>query len=171
MLKNYFKIAFRSLMKNSVYSFINITGLAVGIACSILILLWVNDETSYDKFHPKVDRLYQVWTNAYFDGKINSWISVPQPLKNTLNEEISDIKNAAISDWGGTHLLTVGDMKINKRGYFVSSEFLEMFEFPLLKGSAEAVLDEPYSIVLTETAAKNLFGDEDPINKLIRLDS
>ncbi|MBZ0247777.1 MAG: ABC transporter permease, partial [Cyclobacteriaceae bacterium] len=171
MLKNYFKIAIRSLMKNSVYSFINITGLAVGIACSILILLWVNDETSYDKFHPKVDRLYQVWTNAYFDGKINSWISVPQPLKNALQEEISDIKNAAISEWGGTHLLTVGDMKLNKRGYFVSSEFLEMFEFPLLKGSAATVLDEPYSIVLTESAAKNLFGDEDPINKLIRLDS
>ena len=171
MLKNYFKIAIRSLMKNSVYSFINITGLAVGIACSILILLWVNDETSYDKFHPKVDRLYQVWTNAYFDGKINSWISVPQPLKNALQEDISDIKNAAISEWGGTHLLTVGDMKLNKRGYFVSSEFLEMFEFPLLKGSAATVLDEPYSIVLTESAAKNLFGDEDPINKLIRLDS
>ena len=171
MLKNYFKIAIRSLMKNSVYSFINITGLAVGIACSILILLWVNDETSYDTFHPKYDRLYQVWTNAHFDGKINSWISVPQPLKNALKEDISDIKNAAISEWGGTHLLTVGDMKLNKRGYFVSSEFLEMFEFPLLKGSAESVLDEPYSIVLTETAAKNLFGDEDPINKLIRLDS
>ncbi|MEQ8363698.1 MAG: ABC transporter permease [Cyclobacteriaceae bacterium] len=171
MLKNYFKIAVRSLMKNSVYSFINITGLAVGIACSILILLWVNDETSYDKFHPKVDRLYQVWTNAHFDGKINSWISVPQPLKNALKDDISDIKNAAVSEWGGTHLLTVGDMKLNKRGYFVSSEFLEMFEFPLLKGSAETVLDEPYSIVLTETAAKNLFGDEDPINKLIRMDS
>ncbi|MBX2942222.1 MAG: ABC transporter permease [Cyclobacteriaceae bacterium] len=171
MLKNYIKIAIRSLMKNSVYSFINIAGLAVGIACSILILLWVNDETSYDKFQPKYNRLYQVWTNAYFDGKINSWISVPQPLKNALQEEISDIKNATISEWGGTHLLTVGDMKLNKRGYFVSSEFLEMFEFPLLKGSAETVLDEPYSIVLTESAAKNLFGDEDPINKIIRLDS
>ena len=171
MLKNYFKIAIRSLMKNSVYSFINITGLAVGIACSILILLWVNDETSYDTFHPKYDRLYQVWTNAHFDGKINSWISVPQPLKNALKEDISDIKNAAVSEWGGTHLLTVGDMKLNKRGYFVSSEFLEMFEFPLLQGSAETVLDEPYSIVLTESAAKTLFGDEDPINKLIRLDS
>ncbi|MEP2667610.1 MAG: ABC transporter permease [Cyclobacteriaceae bacterium] len=171
MLKNYLKIAIRSLMKNSVYSFINITGLAVGIACSILILLWVNDETSYDTFHPKYDRLYQVWTNAHFDGKINSWISVPQPLKDALKEDISDIKNAAVSEWGGNHLLTVGENKINQRGYFVSSEFLEMFEFPLLKGSAETVLDEPYSIVLTESAAKTLFGDEDPINKFIRMDS
>ncbi|HPI81581.1 MAG TPA: ABC transporter permease, partial [Cyclobacteriaceae bacterium] len=97
MLKNYFKVAIRSLRKNPVYSFINISGLAVGTACSILILLWVNDEMSYDKFQPKFDRLYQVWINAYFDGKVNSWTSVPQPLKNTLNEEVSDIKNAAIS--------------------------------------------------------------------------
>ncbi|MEQ8303709.1 MAG: ABC transporter permease [Cyclobacteriaceae bacterium] len=171
MLKSYLKIAMRSLRKNSVYSFINIFGLSVGIACSVLILLWVADETSYDRFHPKVDRLYQVWTNAHFDGKINSWISVPQPLKNTLNEEISDIKTAAISDWGGTHLLTVGDSKFNKRGYFVSYEFLEMFQFPLTKGNAESVLDDTYSIVLTETTAKNLFGEEDPINKLIKLDN
>ncbi len=171
MLKSYLKIAMRSLRKNSVYSFINIFGLSVGIACSVLILLWVADETSYDRFHPKVDRLYQVWTNAHFDGKINSWISVPQPLKNTLNEEISDIKTAAISDWGGTHLLTVGDSKFNKRGYFVSYEFLEMFQFPLTKGNAESVLDDTYSIVLTESTAKNIFGDEDPINKLIKLDN
>ena len=171
MLKNYFKVAIRSLRKNPVYSFINISGLAVGTACSILILLWVNDEMSYDKFQPKFDRLYQVWINAYFDGKVNSWTSVPQPLKNTLNEEVSDIKNAAISDWGGTHLLTVGEKKLNKRGYFASYEFLEMFQFPLATGSAETVLDEPYSIVLTESTARDLFGNEDPINKIIRLDS
>ncbi len=171
MLKNYFKVAIRSLMKNSVYSFINITGLAVGIACTILIVLWVQDETSYDRFHPKVNELYQVWTNAHFDGKINSWISTPQPLKTALKEEFSDIKNTAISDWGGTHLLTVGDKKLNKRGYFASSEFLEMFQFPLITGSPENVLDDTYSIVLTESAARSLFGDEDPINKLVKMDN
>ena len=115
MFKNYLKIAIRSLRKNSVYSFINISGLAVGIACSILILLWVQDETSYDRFQPKLDRLHQVWINAYFDGKINSWTSVPMPLKNGLKEEISSIKNAAITEWGGMHLLTVGDKKLNQR--------------------------------------------------------
>lgn len=171
MLQNYFKIAFRSLRKNAVYSFINITGLAVGIACSILILLWVKDETSYDKFHPKVNELYQVWTNAHFDGKINSWISTPQPLKTALKEEFSDIRNTAISDWGGTHLLTIGDKKLNKRGYYVSAEFLEMFQFPLKSGSAESVLNDTYSIILTESAAQSLFGEEDPINKLVKLDN
>jgi len=171
MFKNYMKIAIRSLMKNSVYSFINITGLAVGIACSILILLWVRDEVSFDRFHPKLTQLHQVWINAHFDGKINSWTSVPQPLKNALKEEISSIKNAAITEWGGTHLLTVGDKKMNKRGYFASYEFLEMFQFPLIKGTAESVLDDTYSIVLTESAAKSLFGDEDPINKIIKIDN
>lgn len=171
MLKNYLKIAIRSLRKNSVYSFINISGLAVGIACSILILLWVQDETSYDRFQPKLDRLHQVWINAFFDGKINSWTSVPMPLKNAMKEEISSIKNAAITEWGGTHLLTIGDKKLNQRGYYASYEFLEMFQFPLITGSAEEVLDDTYSIVLTESAAKRLFGDEDPINKLIKLDN
>ena len=171
MFKNYLKIAIRSLRKNSVYSFINISGLAVGIACSILILLWVQDETSYDRFQPKLDRLHQVWINAYFDGKINSWTSVPMPLKNGLKEEISSIKNAAITEWGGMHLLTVGDKKLNQRGYFASEEFLEMFQFPLIAGTAEEVLDDTYSIVLTKSAANRLFGDEDPINKLIKLDN
>ena len=171
MVKNYFKIAIRGLLKNPVYSLLNITGLAVGIACSMLILLWVVDETSYDRFHPKIDRLYQVWINAHFDGKVNSWKSVPQPLKKALKEEISSIKNVAISEWGGTHLLTWGDKKINKRGFFVSEEFLEMFEFPLLHGSPETVLAETYSIVLTQSAAKSIFGEDDPINKIIRLDN
>lgn len=171
MLKNYFKIAIRSLMKNSIYSFINISGLAIGIACSILILLWVYDETSYDKFQPKLDRLHQVWINAHFDGKINSWTSVPQPLKDGLKEEFSSLKNAALTEWGGKHLLTVGDKKLNKQGYFASYEFLEMFQFPLITGSAETVLDEPYSIVLTESTAKSFFGDEDPMNKILKLDN
>ena len=75
MFKNYVLITVRNLFKNGFYSFINIAGLAIGITCSILILLWVADETSYDKFHPKADRLYQVWVKAFFDGKISSWTS------------------------------------------------------------------------------------------------
>lgn len=171
MLKNYIKIAFRSLFKNPVYSLINITGLAVGLTCSMLIMLWVQHETSFDRFQPKLDRLHQVYINAHFDGKINSWRSVPMPLKDGLKEEISSIKNAAITEWGGTHLLTVDETKFNKRGYYASYEFLEMFEFPMLKGTAESALADPYSIVLTESLAKSFFGDEDPINKLIKLDN
>src|SRR6187402_717337 len=128
MLRNYLIITFRNLRKNGFYSFINISGLAIGITCSILILLWVADELSYDKFHPKADRLYQVWMNAYFDGKINSWTSVPLPTHEAMKTADANIKRSLVTDWGGDHLLTVGvDKRINKRGYFVSEEFLEMF--------------------------------------------
>ena len=171
MLRNYFIVTLRNLLKNKTYSFINIAGLSIGIACSLLILLWVFDELSFDRFHPKVDRLYQVWVNATFDGKINSWNSLPLPTYEGLKTEDNNIKSTAATDWGGEHLLTVGGNRINKRGFYASEEFLEMFQFTLLKGSAEKALDEPGSIVISESAAKAMFGDQDPMDQIIRLDN
>ncbi|MEQ8475470.1 MAG: ABC transporter permease [Fulvivirga sp.] len=170
MLKNYIRVTVRNLFKNSVYSFINITGLAVGIVCCILILLWVNDEVSYDKFLPKYNKLAQVWINAEFDGKINSWTSVPLPTYEAMKTADSKIKNSCVTGWGSSHLLTIGEKRITNDGYWVSEEFLEMFEFPLAYGDPSTVLDEPSSIVLTESFAKSLFGDEDPLGQIIRLD-
>jgi len=171
MFKNYALITIRNLFKNGFYSFINITGLAIGITCSILILLWVADETSFDKFHPKADRLYQVWVKAHFDGKISSWTSVPLPTYEAFKTADSNIKSMVVTDWGGDHLLTVNENRLTKKGYWASEEFLEMFEFPMLKGNAEQVLDDPRSIVISESTAKALFGDEDPINQVIRVDN
>jgi ABC-type antimicrobial peptide transport system permease subunit len=171
MFKNYLLITVRNLFKNGFYSFINIAGLAIGITCSILILLWVADETSFDKFHPKVDRLYQVWVQAKFDGKISSWTSVPLPTYEAFKTADSNIKRMAVTDWGGQHLLTVGENRLLKNGFWVSEEFLEMFEFPLTSGSATQVLDDPPSIVISESTAKALFGTEDPVNKIIRVDN
>lgn len=172
MLKNYFIVTFRNLFKNGFYSFINISGLALGITCSILIVLWVADEKSFDKFHPKADRLYQVWVNAYFDGKVNSWTSVPLPTYEAMKTADANIAHALVTDWGGEHLLaTTEDKRINKKGYFVSEEFLEMFQFPLIAGNAEQVLDDASNIVITESTAKAFFGDEDPMGKVIRVDN
>lgn len=171
MFKNYVLITLRNLFKNGFYSFINISGLAIGITCSILILLWVDDETSYDKFHPKADRLFQVWVKAFFDGKISSWTSVPLPTYEAFKTADSNIKRMSVTDWGGSHLLTVNENRIIKDGFWVSEEFLEMFEFQLLKGDATQVMDDPKSIVITESTAKALFGDEDPINQVIRVDN
>lgn len=172
MLRNYLVITFRNLFKNGFYSFINISGLAIGIACTILIMLWVADETSFDQFHPKADRLYQVWVKAHFDGRVNSWTSVPLPTHEAMKTAHSSIKHSLVTDWGGDHLLTVeGDKRINKRGYYASEEFLEMFEFPLLKGNAAQVLDDPANIVISESTAKALFGDEEPMGKTIRVDN
>lgn len=172
MLRNYLILTFRNLRKNGFYSFINISGLAIGITCSMLILLWVADETSFDKFHPKADRLYQVWVNAHFDGRINSWTSVPLPTHEAMKPADANIMRAAVTDWGGDHLLaSTDDKRMNRRGFNVSEEFLEMFQFPLIQGNAEQVLDEASNIVITESTAKALFGDEDAMGKVIRVDN
>lgn len=171
MLKNYIVVTLRNLRKNITYSFINIAGLSVGIACTMLISLWIFDELSFDTFQPKADRLFQVRVNAHFDGKINSWTSVPQPTYEAMKTEDSNIANTVITDWGGDHLFTVGDNRINKRAYYVGLEFLEMFQFELVKGDASNVLDDPSSIVITESMAKILFGDQDPINQTIRVNN
>src|ERR1041384_8079857 len=172
MLRNYLLVTFRNLLKNGFYSFINISGLAVGITCSILIILWVADETSFDKFHPKADRLYQVWVNAYFDGKINSWTSVPLPTFEAMKTADANIAHACVTDWGNDHLLSVSEEKrMNKRGFYVGENFLEMFQFPLIAGNAEQILDIPTNIVITQSTARALFGEEDPMGKMIRVDN
>ena len=170
MFKNYALITLRGLLRNKVYSFINIAGLSIGLTCSLLIFLWVQDELSFDIFHPKANRLYQVWINAKYNDKINSWNSVPLPTAEAMKTADSHIQNATVSDWGGNHLLTVGQRPITQKGYYVGAEFLEMFEFPLLQGEAASVLAEPNSIVITESAAKALFANEDPVGQVIRLD-
>src|SRR5258708_19352085 len=83
----------------------------------------------------------------------------------------SNIKHALVTDWGGPHLLTVGDKHLNKRAYYASEEFLEMFQFPLISGNAEQVLDDPANIVITQSTAKAYFGDDDPMGKIIRVDN
>src|SRR5690606_9319878 len=97
MLKNFFVVTIRNLGRNRLYSIINISGLSIGIACSILILLWVTDETSFDAFHPKATRLHQLWVHAEFDGKINSWNSVPLPTYEALKSAHSGIVNSTVS--------------------------------------------------------------------------
>ena len=171
MIRNYFLTALRNFAKNKFYTFINIAGLSIGTTCSILILLWVFDEMTYDKFLTKSDRLYQLWVNSYYDNKINTWRSVPLPTYEGLKNEDSNIKNTVVADWGGDHLLTVGETKLMLEGYYVSEEFLEMFEFPLVFGDATTALDDPNNIVITEETAKVFFGDEDPLNKVIRVDN
>lgn len=171
MIKNYLKIAFRNLQRNSIYSLINIAGLSIGIASSLLILLWVYDETSYNKFQPKYNEIHQAWVHGHFDGSIMSFTSVPQPLAEGLKEKDSHIVKTTLTNWGGEHLLTVGETRLVQEGYFVTETFLEIFQFPLVKGSADRVLDDPTSIVLTESAARALFGEQDPINQLVRVNN
>lgn len=171
MLRNYLKIAFRNLKRSPVYSIINIGGLAIGLASSILILLWVADELSFDRFHDNASELSQVWVNGNYDGSVNSYNSVPYPVYQELRAVDSRIKNTCVTNWGGTSLLSVGEKRLKKNSLYVTEEFLEMFRFPLLKGDAAKVLDEPTGIVLTEATAESLFGAENALGQIIRVDN
>lgn len=169
MLTNYFKIAIRSLFKNGVYSFINIAGLSIGLTCSILILLWVNHELSWDNFQINKKNLYRIHINSQGDNGIHTQRAIPLPLWEEFKTE-RDIKHVAPTNWGQTFLLTYGDNRLYKRGYYAGDDFLKMFSFPIVKGSQEKQLLDPSSIVITESTAKSLFGNDDPMGKIIRVD-
>ncbi len=171
MLRNYITIAIRNLTKNSVYSFINIVGLAVGIACSLLIFLWVGDEVGYDRFHANYDRLHQVYLNQEFSDGIGTQQALPYPLKDLLKEKSSNIKRVAITNWGEGNLLAVGENRLNKIGLSVGEDFLRMFSFDIVSGDTENPLKDPSGIVITESTAKALFGEKDPLNQLIKVDN
>lgn len=171
MLRNYLKIAFRNLLRNKGFSIINISGLAIGMASAILILLWIQYEFSYDNFNEKKDRLHYVWNRGFFDGKVQSWNSTPKVLAKTLKQEYPEIEEVSRVQLRSPFLLIVGDKKLRTRGGFVDPGFLKMFTFPMVKGNPKTALDNVYSIVITESLAKKLFGDADPMGKTIRIEN
>ena len=171
MLKNYFKIALRTLLRNKAFSAINIIGLSVGMAVAILIGLWIFDEMSFDKYHQKYDRIAQVMQSQTWNGVIGSQTAMPLPLAPELRAKYSgDFKNVVLSSWTFEHILAVGDRKFTKTGNFVEPKFPEMFTFKMLKGSQKGLKD-PYSILISESVATALFGDTDPINKIVKVDN
>ena len=170
MLKNYFKIAVRSLVKNSTYSFINIGGLAVGLASSILILLWVAHEYSYDRFHENYNNIYRLYQSQQWAQGIGTGNAMPYPMKEAIQAKSSKIKHVVITNWGEGFMLQVGDKRMNKIGYCVSEDFFKVFTLNL-KGNVETALKDPNSIVLSQSTAKALFGDADPINQLVKIDN
>lgn len=172
MYKNYFKIALRNLLKNRGYSFINIGGLAVGLASAMLIFLWIADEYSYDKFQTNYHNTYQLYQSQEWNmGHIGTAEAMPYPMLETLPAKASQIKTICMTNWGEGNMLQVGETRINKMQLSVSQDFLKMFTFPLIKGDANHALDELTSIVITESTAKALFGEADPLGQFIRIDN
>ena len=169
MVTNYIKTSLRMLGRNKSYSFINIFGLAIGIASSILILLWVQYEYSYDHFAANHDRIYQVKVNFTYNGTVNTAEDNCVPAYLALREADSRIKNTCITSNTYGHSIDFKEKKSGKEVLAVSKEFLEMFGIPILEGNTKA-LDEPYSIMLNESTAKELFGDQDPIGQFVLYD-
>lgn len=171
MIRNFFKITYRNLLRNKGFSAINIVGLAVGMAAALLILLWIQNEVSYEQFHTNKDRIYEVWNRVPFDGKISTWNSISEPAARAIEKDLPEVERAVRVNNGTRTLLSVGDKKLIKSGIVVDTGFLQVFTFPMLKGNPSTALNDTYSVVLTERTAESLFGDEDAMGKIIRIDN
>lgn len=167
MLKNYFKIAWRNLVKSKIYSFINIGGLAVGMAVAILIGLWIYDEVSFNKYYKNYDRIGQLWQFVKFDVEKSSYNVLPIPLADELRNKYPDFKYVSLASQQNV-ILSVGDKKLSKSGDYVEPSFIDMMTVKMLAGNRNALKDIN-SIILSNTLAKNLFGQTNPIGKLIKI--
>ncbi|WP_104381410.1 ABC transporter permease [Sphingobacterium sp. HMA12] len=172
MLQNYFKIAFRHLLKNKGFTAINIVGLATGMAAAILIMLWVKSEFSFDRFYSKTSQIYAVGIKDIWAGDAVQHFYTPKPMAAALKTYFPEINRVTRVNKGTGFLLTRGETKLSKeQGVFVDSTFLKIFDYKIVAGNPAEALKNPGQIVLTRSLAARLFGDTDPINQSIRLDS
>jgi putative ABC transport system permease protein len=172
MLKNYIKIAFRNLWKNKGFSGINIAGLALGMACSLLILLWVQDERGTDAFHANGKNLYYIYERNYLGGKTESWYWTQGPLAEELKKEIPEIKAATPFSWPTMSTFSVDKKILKEDGYSAANDFFQMFSYKLLEGRAEDALNSPNSISISRKMANDFFGSPaDAIGKTIRFEN
>ncbi|KSA13249.1 ABC transporter permease [Maribacter dokdonensis] len=171
MIKNYLKIAWRNLWKNKGYSMLNIFGLAIGITCAAMILLWVEDEVGYDANFDKQDVVYYVPTNQQYEGEWRTFHSTPGPLAEVLKEEVPGIVGAARTK-EEDFLFQVGETAINKNGRYADADFLSMFSLSFVEGNLETAFDDVDAIVISQETATQLFGKNiSAINKVIKINN
>ncbi|MCW5911662.1 MAG: ABC transporter permease [Cyclobacteriaceae bacterium] len=173
MLKNYFQITMRTFLKHKGFSFINVAGLSIGLACSLLIFLWVSDERGIDRFHEKDERLYQVMQNMSFPGGIHTTDATPGLLADALLEEVPEIEDATVEypGRGSKGIISFGDTRVNASERYVSSNYFDVFSYKLLQGNKDQVLSGKYSVVLSEELALKLFNtSENVIGKTVEWD-
>ncbi len=167
MLRNYLTVAFRNLFRQKVYSFVNIAGLAIGIATCVLILSFVRFELSYDTYHEKADRIYRVAQERIAaDGQVLSTAFSQQPLAPALRAEFPEVVQAVRFVRGGT-VISHENNRFYEEFLFGDASALEVFDFPLIKGDRHTALQAPYSVVLTEKMARKYFGTKDPMGKVL----
>jgi putative ABC transport system permease protein len=168
VIKNYIKIAWRSLTRNKGFSLINILGLTIGITSAILISLWVRDELTFDKQQKNYNSIYQVIANRNFNNQVFTDRNMAFALQGGLENGFPQIKNSVITTGVGG-LFKYGDKKLTKNGLAVSAHFFDIFSCDFLKGDPRTALATERGLVLTQSMAKAFFGNEDPINKILML--
>jgi len=171
MFRNYLTTALRNLRKNKVSSFINVAGLAVGMAVALLIGLWIFDELSFNKYHQHYDRIARLQQNQTYNGIKLTNNGMPFPVGEALqNRYGSDFKYVVMTAWEGSHVLTAGEKNLAETGNYMDKDAAAMLSLKMLQGNYDGLKD-PHSILLAASAAKAIFGDADPINKTIKIDS
>ena len=172
MFKNYLKIALRNILRNKVYSFINIVGLAIGMACSILILLWVQDELNYEKHHEKADHIFQAYLKGIRGEDINFQSTTSPAIAGILKNEYPEISDAVRMGRLGDVVFKYGDkLLLESEGVAADPSVFDIFTYPFVKGKANSALTDPYSIVMTEDFAEKYFGDETALGKIIKINN
>jgi putative ABC transport system permease protein len=168
MFNTYLKIAYRNITRNKTYSIINISGLAIGLAASILILLWVQNELSYDKFHKNADQVYRITFNM---GDLTASVN-PAGMPGGLKAEMPVIKNTIRLSSMKTVLFEAGNKKFEeKRVFYADPSFMEVFSFPLVQGDRATALSNVDGVLITQAMASKYFGDQNPIGKFLRKDN
>ena len=160
MVKNFFKVAFRNLFQHKVYTFVNISGLSIGLACSFFILLWVTHEVSFDRFHEKGDRIYRVLRNETNNEEVFTRRSVAGPMAEVIVDEYPEIEMAVAAAWEFSHLVRYGDAAYREEGNYVGADFFNVFSFPLIQGDPDRVLEAENSVAISEELAAKLFGTD-----------
>lgn len=172
MLKNYIRIAFRSLVKQKFYTLLNITGLAIGMACTLLILLFIFDELNYDTYHDNANNIYRVYVDGVFGGKEFTGTQNPAPFAKTVIEDYPEVLSATRFRTQGNFMFRYEDKNLKEtKLVYTDTETFEIFSFDFISGDPSTVLDDPNTLVITETIAKKYFGNEDPMGKTVILDN
>lgn len=171
MFKNYLKIALRNLIRNKMYSFLNIAGLGIGIACCILILLYIQDELSFDRFHEKADRIYRVNTHLEIPEREMHFASTAHVQGPLIKEEFPEVENyVVLNRYGSRKIIRYKDNTFYEDKFLYASHTLfDVFSFKLIKGNPKDALVTPNSVVITEDMAEKYFGSEDPMGKNLRV--
>lgn len=169
LLWNYMKVALRKIRRHKVYSFINIFGLAVGMACCILIMLFVQDELSYDRFHEKSDRIYRITSHWEREGREFHYATTRNQMGPDLIQEIPEIKNAVRLWMHRWFVVEHEGKRLTTDPTFADPSLFEVFTFPLIRGSKEKALADPNNVVISESFAEKIFGDQDPMGKVLTL--
>jgi putative ABC transport system permease protein len=172
MLKNYLTIAWRNLTRNRNYALINILGLSIGLACFMMIMLYVQDEMSYDRFHPKGDRIHRMVLERIYPGRSRQYALIPAGFADALKKELSEVEAACRTFFfpGGGFFINKGqEVFEEKEVMWADSTFFDLFGVPMLAGDPRTALSKPNNVVLTKTLARKYFGNENPIGKTIDL--